>query len=461
MVPEGTVFVTVKGAGVGTVFPGVPCAIGRDIYAFSPEPGVEPAFITSALRFTTSEIVQRAQGDIPGLSKDHILDHALFLPPSREQKRIADALDELLSDLDAGVAALERARGKLRLYRAAVLKAAVEGALTAEWRKQHTPTESASELLKRILPERRRRWEEKQLRKFNERGRDPPKNWKAKYKEPATPATAILPTLPESWCRVTVDQLAQVSSGQTPPGMPSVSAEMGSVVWFRVGDMNAPGNDTYMENGGLRIMPEIAKHLGVKLISEGSIIFPKRGGAIATNKKRRLKFAAACDLNLMAVTPVPAIADYLWLWFLALDLAKLSDGSNVPQINNPDIVPRVVAFPPLAEQEAIVDVVEDQLSVIDHLEADLNAKLRSAQSLRQAILRHAFTGKLVPQDPNDEPASKLLKRISSEREQRARQAAAAKRSNGRQPRQASMARISGKAGRTATKETVNGRIADR
>ena len=81
----------------------------------------------------------------------------------------------------------------------------------------------------------------------------------------------------------------------------------------------------------------------------------------------------------------------------------------------------IVPLPPLAEQETIVEAVEDQLSVIDHLEADLDAKLTNAQALRQAILRHAFTGQLVPQDPNDEPASELLKRIAAERESRARE----------------------------------------
>ena len=98
---------------------------------------------------------------------------------------------------------LTRVREKLKLYRASVLKAAVEGTLTAEWRAQHPKVEPASELLKRILAERRRRWEEEQLRKFKEKGQEPPKNWKAKYKEPVAPDTANLPPLPEGWCWAT------------------------------------------------------------------------------------------------------------------------------------------------------------------------------------------------------------------------------------------------------------------
>jgi type I restriction enzyme S subunit len=96
---------------------------------------------------------------------------------------------------------------------------------------------------------------------------------------------------------------------------------------------------------------------------------------------------------------------------------------NVSQESVLDVV---IPLAPASECLELVEAVEDQLSVIEHLEADLEAKLKSAQALRQSILRHAFTGQLVPQDPNDESAAELLKRIAAQREERARQAQTAK-----------------------------------
>ena len=364
---------------------------------------------------------------LPSLPFSKIKQIAVPVAPTVEQTRIADTLDELFSDLNAGVAALERARDKLKLYRAAVLKTAVEGALTADWRESHPDAEPAGELLKRILVERRRRWEEDQLRKFEEKGKTLPKNWKAKYKEPVAPDTTSLPPLPVGWCLATVDQLSEIRSGQTPKDIPIIPDELGTVVWFRVNDMNNPRNKCRMADGGLRMKSSLAEELNLKLFPRGTIVFPKRGGAIRTNKKRLLAFPAACDLNIMALIPAAEVSKYLWQWFQGLDLAKLSDGSNVPQINHPHIAPCLIPLAPVAEQEAIVAAVQAQLSVVEQLEADIDAKLQSAQALRQSILKHVFTGKLVPQDPDDEPASELLHRIAAERKARVQEAAAAKR----------------------------------
>jgi hypothetical protein len=110
-----------------------------------------------------------------------------------EQTRIVAKLEELLSDLDAGVAELKAAQKKLGQYRQSLLKAAVEGALTAEWRAAQkvgagdTAPETGAQLLARILTERRARWEAKQLAKFAEQGKTPPKDWQNKYPEPVQP----------------------------------------------------------------------------------------------------------------------------------------------------------------------------------------------------------------------------------------------------------------------------------
>ncbi len=126
------------------------------------------------------------------------------LPPLAEQRRIVAAIEEQFTRLDAGVAALRRARAALKRYRAAVLKAAVEGRLTAAWRAAHPDAEPAAALLRRILAERRARWEADQRAK----GKDPAK---ARYDEPAAPDTAGLPALPEGWVWATVEQVSQIA----------------------------------------------------------------------------------------------------------------------------------------------------------------------------------------------------------------------------------------------------------
>jgi type I restriction enzyme S subunit len=103
-------------------------------------------------------------------------------------------------------------------------------------------------------------------------------------------------------------------------------------------------------------------------------------------------------------------------------------GTAHPHINLGSIKAYTTSSP-LGEQHAIAVELADQVSVIDHLESDLEAKLKSASTLRQSILGAAFEGKLVPQDPNDEPATELLKRIAAEREERQRQVQAAKKMN--------------------------------
>jgi type I restriction enzyme, S subunit len=384
----------------------------------------------------------------------------LRIPPSKEQERIADALDELMSDLDAGVAALDRVREKLKLFRASVLKAAVEGTLTAEWRKQHPQVEPAPELLKRILAERRRRWEEQQLSNFKEKGREPPENWKTKYIEPNAPAIDKLPVLPERWCWASLDQVFRVERGRfsvRPRNDPRYYG--GDVPFVQIGELPREG-------GLIRTYNQTLNEAGLsvsKKFPAGTVLIAIVGATIGNTGI--LSFDSCCPDSLVALQSTSsALLRFAELFLqtkkLGLRLAASASGGQ-PNINLELLQPLAIPLAPAEEIEVIVDEAEDRLSIIDHLEADIDAKLENTQALRQSILRHAFGGKLVPQDLNDEPASELLKRIAAEREQRAREAIAAKRLNARKPRRASRARARSKAGVAATKETDNGRIADR
>lgn len=367
-----------------------------------------PAYLKAVNDATSSVTVKhlssRTLGDLP-----------LPFPPLAEQERIADEVEKQFTRLDAAVAGLQRVKANLKRYRASVLKAACEGRLVpteAELaRREGRSFESGEELLKRIQKERRARWEADQLAKIARAGKAPSDpDWRSRYREPE-PVRKERALEPQGWGAAALSQLAFVGSGNTPKGIGSAIAASGPVPWFRVSDMNLPGNEHRMLGGTAFLTAESARALGLRLFGAGAVIFPKRGGAIATNKKRILVQPAATDLNVMAVEPVGVIAPWLHLWFRQLDLARLSDGSNVPQINHGDVEPLEVPLPPLSEQTRIVAEVERRFSVVDELEATVGKNLARCTRLRQSILKTAFEGRLVPQDPSDEPATALLERI--------------------------------------------------
>ena len=372
-------------------------------------------------------------GDRPRVDFNQIRAFEFLLPPEREQSRIADALDELFSNLDAGVVALGRAQDKLKLYRASVLKAAVEGALTADWREQHPHAEPATELLERILVERRRRWEEGQLRKFEEKGRVPPKNWKAKYKEPVSPDTTGLPPLPDGWCWVSWEQVGVSQNGRA---FPSKHYQESGIKLLRPGNLHVDGQ-VWWTKKNTRYMPQRYLESASDLrVGPGDLVINLTAQSLKDDFLGRVCITSRDDLCLLnqrlaRLTPIGISSSFMLGVFRSFVFRKyvsdLNTGSLIQHMFTRQLDEFVFPLPPFEEQNAIVESVDDLLSVIGHLEVKIESKLKSVRGLRQSILKQAFTGKLVPQDPNDEPASELLKRIAAEREARARGAQVAKR----------------------------------
>ena len=149
------------------------------------------------------------EGDRPRVDYHQIGQFIIDVPPQQEQQRIVAKIEELFSDLDAGVASLQRVKQNLKRYRAALLNSAVTGKLTNAWRNQNPPSVQADELLSDILKERRRNWETEQSEKYAAAGRTPPKDWKNRYDEPQGATATISDPLPNGWTQATFDQVTQ------------------------------------------------------------------------------------------------------------------------------------------------------------------------------------------------------------------------------------------------------------
>lgn len=343
--------------------------------------------------------------------------------PPAEQPRILGRIDALFAKLDDGVAALNRAETNLERYRASALKAAAEGRLTEQWRSENPPEETGEELLQRILAERPKRWEEDQLAAFAAKGRKLPRNWRSRYKEPVAPDTSDLPALPEGWCWATVDQVGQVIGGLTKN---QARAELRtSFPYLRVANVYADElrlEDVKTIGVSESELERVLLRAGDLMVVEGNGSPSQIGrvaewnGELITCGHQNHLIKVRCDPGRVC------LPRWLLLWLLSplgrrtvLDKASSTSGLYTLSLS------KVRGLPfPLAPYREQVEAVK----MADSLREAGRLALRRVQAgigvqsaaLRQSILKRAFEGRLVPQDPDDEPAAVLLERIRTTRE---------------------------------------------
>lgn len=204
---------------------------------------------------------------------------------------------------------------------------------------------------------------------------------------------AIFSQKGNGWLETKLGEICVLRSGTTVDK--SLEKSVGDIPYLKVADMTLPENSDGVKTSSRFLnIPGMNKN---NILPKGTVIFPKRGGAILTNKKRLTEVPICADLNIMGVIPSGSLLpEYLFMYFLNVDMRTLGSGSAIPQINNYDIEPMVISYPKsLAEQRVIVSRLDNILSHSRHLEAVYKQKLADLNSLKQSILQKAFSGELA------------------------------------------------------------------
>lgn len=335
------------------------------------------------------------------LSSLTVRDIPLPLPPLNEQHRIVDKIETLFTQLDKGEEALREVQKLLARYRQSVLKAAVTGRLTGDWRAENAHRlEHGRDLLARILQTRRETWE----------GR-------GKYKEPVAPDTSDLLELPAGWVWASFDQLFHVFGGATPSrraaenwngDIPWVSS--GEVAFCRIKDTAEKITSTGYESCSTKIHPP------------GTLLLAMIGEGKTRGQAAILDIPACNNQNAAAIrvsqSGVPAEYVYYFLMGRYDKSRKEGQGGNQPALNGEKVKGFLIPLPSHDEMAEIVARVESAFANSAKVEQWCQTELARSAALRQSILKDAFAGRLVPQDPADEPATKLLARIKATRDTR-------------------------------------------
>lgn len=330
---------------------------------------------------------------VPSVRKSDIEEIKIPLAPLNEQRRIAAKIEELFSFLDSGITYLRTVQVQLKRQRQSILKNAFSGRLTEEWRRNRGPIESAAELLRRISSQNISFENQKQ--------------------------TVQMPSLPESWVWTTMGQLlldARYGTSQ------KCSYDRIGVPVLRIPNVTQ-GSLDFSDLKFTQLTNEEVDKLIVKM---GDILVIRTNGSLdlvgrgAVANELPLKVVFASYLISLRPVLVETLPTYLAL-VLSSEIGRIAIESKARttagQFNVNLATLRGIPIPlsPVAEQKKIIETVQQSFSLIEHTEKMVQQNIARSKYLRSSTLKHAFEGKLVCQDPSEEPAEKLLQRTKIER----------------------------------------------
>ncbi len=327
------------------------------------------------------------------------------LPPLAEQKRIVAKIEELFSELEAGEESLRVARRQLGVYRQSLLQQAFEGKLTEKWRTQNpAKLESPAQLLARI-----------------QSACDARSGAKAKKSAPLVPFPADelvgSHSLPSEWLVLAYGDLCSVVRN-------GISAKPSGETGHKIARISAVRPMAF-DYDDYRFLDCDDKMASDYRLAQGDLVFTRYNGA--------RRFVGVCaqfkgheprlypDKLIRTRPDLPQLDPRYLEIALNCGLArawletKIRTTAGQSGVSGGDVKAMPVPICSLPEQQEIVRLLDEQFEVIERNEREINAALQQSEALRQAILKKAFTGRLVPQSPADEPASTLLARLRAER----------------------------------------------
>ena len=208
----------------------------------------------------------------------------------------------------------------------------------------------------------------------------------------------------KGWIKGTLGSVCEIQSGA---GFPDkFQGQVGQKFpFYKVSDMNLPGNENFMVSENNSVSDAVRKHLHARIFPKGSVIFPKVGGAIATNKKRRVLKDCCVDNNVMGLIPKPEYidADYLFYFLSGINIYEFSNKAALPSIRQSTVDAWEIKYPLLIdEQRRIVAILDEMFEGISSAAVKAEKNLVNANMLFKSYLRAVFT------QPGDEwPERKL------------------------------------------------------
>lgn len=278
-----------------------------------------------------------------------------------------------------------------KALRSRILDLAIQGKLTEQLPSDGT----AEELYQQIQAEKQKLVKEGKIKK--------------EKPLPEITADDIPFEIPSNWKWCRLNNVGTFISGYTPK--PDMLCDKSNIPYYKVSDMNTTGNELYLTKTDLYLIEPCKKYF-----PKNSIVYPKNGGAVFTNKKRILSQDSVVDLNTGGFFPMPSIfLMYSYLFFNTIDLKRFSKGSTLPTLDMENMRKSLFPLPPLAEQKRIVERVEEIFRVLDTIDEAQEKYSADATSLRSKLITAGIQGRLTQQFDTDGTAEELYQQIQAEK----------------------------------------------